>query len=143
MMPLIALILAQAEPSPDFIYKLIAGLSLLANFVLLVSKFRGGGERREITNDPLVVKPSDKFTSQGSFNKHLELDRHEHTKLWDEIAKNRQQHEGEIRDLIEKTSTTAATMERIGEDVREAAKVAREAANTATAALVEAKHKKT
>jgi len=52
----------------DFFWKLIAGLSMLANFLgaiaLLWNRVSGKSEAREIKNDPLNVREADRFITE-------------------------------------------------------------------------------
>ena len=98
---------------------------------------------------PFKVSQEAEHVSKSSFNKHLELDRKEHEadrlvhkEIWAAIEKFRSENSRKIEDLIRQVATIAGVMTRIGEDVRDAAKTANQAANTAVTALNEAQHKR-
>lgn len=55
-------------PDGDFLKNTMLAGSFLANFFLAMRAFRGGGEKREIVNDPLTVKAHTEFASREEHN---------------------------------------------------------------------------
>ena len=60
----------------DFLWKLLAAISLLGNLLLLWRKMGGKAEKRQIGPDPLNVREADRFVTEKELKpicEHLEL----------------------------------------------------------------------
>ena len=132
---------------------LIAGLLALIGLYREAQKFGGKADNVSVGPQPFKVTAAEQFVEKRSFNQHLELDRkehekdreesrHEHAKLWAAIESFRSANSLKIEALIGQVAGIAGAMSRIGDEVRDAAKTAHQAANTAVTALNEAQHKK-
>lgn len=132
---------------------LIAGLLALIGLFREAQKFMGKAENISVGPQPFKVTPAEQFVEKRSFNQHLDLDRREHekdreeyrdehAKIWLAIETHRSANSMKIEALIGKVDATAAVMDRIGDEVRDAAKTAREAVTAASVAINEARHKK-
>ena len=133
---------------------LIAGLLALIGLYREAQKFGGKADNVSVGPQPFKVTPAEQFVEKRSFNQHLDLDRKEHEKdreesrkehdkLWAAIENFRSANSLKIEGLIAQVSGITSVMSRIGDEVRDAAKTAQQAANTAVTALNEAQHKKT
>ena len=147
-MPLAIFILAQATDG-DSLLKVLGVVILIAQVVGAWAVITGRKQATEVGPQPFKVSAAEEHVSKSSFNKHLELDRKEHekdrdehAKIWIAIESHRSENSRKIEALIGKVDATAAVMERIGDEVRDAAHVAREAATSASVAINEARHKK-
>jgi len=142
--------LAENNMPEGFMGWLIAGLLALIGLYREVQKFGGKADNVAVGPQPFKVAAQAEFVEKGSFNKHLELDRkehekdraefrEEHEKIWRAIEANRREHSNEISRLLEKVTTTAALMDRVGEEVKDAARVAHDAATAAAVAVAQKK----
>ncbi len=145
--------LAQSTLDGDFLLKAIGAMSFIASAVTAWAVLTGKRTKTEVGPQPFEVSQAAEHVSKGSFNKHLELDRKEHERdreeyrtahkeIWAAIESFRSENSRKIEALISKVDSTAAVMDRIGDEVRDAAKTANQAANTAVTALNEAQHKR-
>jgi hypothetical protein len=142
------------SPMPEgFMGWLIAGLLALIGLYREAQKLGGKADNVSVGPQPLKVAAQEKFVEKASFNMHLDLDRAEHEKdreeyraehekIWTAIENFRSDNSRKIETLIGKVDATAAVMARIGDEVRDAARTARDAATSASVAINEARHKK-
>jgi hypothetical protein len=76
---------------PDFLWKLLAALSLIGNLILLWRKIGGGAEKRQISPDPLNVREADRFVTEKEIlpiQRHLETHDKDVERLGKEIQAN-------------------------------------------------------
>jgi hypothetical protein len=101
-----------AAPAPkdsdgDFLLKTIAALSVLGNVFMLISKLKGGSERRELTNDPLRVEGVKASASHDELTKYQEKNDAEHDKINTLLLE-------ELQKVYERIEATRETILRAG-----------------------------
>lgn len=97
------------QPDGDFILKLVASVSFLVNFFLLLGKLKGGAEKREITNDPLEVREKKVAASQKELTAHVQENHEEHRRL-EALMKD------ELRRIYDKLDSTRDTLMHAGDE---------------------------
>lgn len=124
----------------NFTGYLVAALIALFTLFREFQRFSGKGEKHEVTNDPLVVAPQEKWATATGLSNHVTRDLKEHEAMRNETARVERELVDRISALHTDLMQAGETREqRLLDTIQDAAKVERERVDKVMVGLAELK----